>query len=200
MTEETTHTSTTNHGRRRPNVLITGTPGVGKTATAESMAETLDDVKHVNIGELIRLHQLYDGRDAELDTNILDEDKLIDLLEPIFEEAEQEGIGIVADFHVCEIFPERWFDLVLVLRCSTEVLFDRLTARGYSDKKRSENMESEIMQVILQEARESYDPNIVHEVPSNTLEDIRNNVQRVAEWTKQWIADHVESSLKKNIG
>lgn len=111
-------------------------------------------------------------------------------METMLEEAAEEGIGIVADFHSCEIFPERWFDLVLVLRASTETLYDRLTQRGYNDKKRDENMESEIMQVILDEARESYDQNIVHEVPSNTLEEMESNVQRVKQWMDQWILDH----------
>lgn len=113
-------------------------------------------------------------------------------MEPLIEEAHDEARGVVADFHVCEIFPERWFDLVLVLRARTEILFDRLTQRGYSEQKRSQNMESEIMQVILEEAREAYDANIVHEVPSNTLQDMESNVKRIEEWCKQWIADHVD--------
>lgn len=176
--------------RRRPNILVTGTPGVGKTSTAALLAERFDFLTHVNIGELIEEHKCYDGRDEQLDTNILDEDKLLDILEPILEQAEEENRGIVADFHCCEMFPERWFDLVLVLRSSTEVLFDRLKARGYAERKLQENMESEIMQVILEEAREAYDPNIVHEVPSNTLEDMESTVQRVQAWSKHWIADH----------
>lgn len=53
----------------------------------------------------------------------------------------------------------------------------------------TENMEAEIMQVILEEARESYAHNIVHEVPSNTIEDMDNNVARVEQWTKQWMKD-----------
>lgn len=179
--------------RRRPNVLITGTPGTGKTSLATLIAERLGDgAKHVNVGEVAQQSKCYEGRDEELDTNILDEDKLLDILETVFQEAEDDNISCVADFHVCEIFPERWFDLVLVLRTRTEVLYDRLQARGYNDKKRDENMQSEIMQVILDEARESYDPAIVHEVPSNTLEDMESNVQRVLDWCHQWIVDHAE--------
>jgi Cdc6-like AAA superfamily ATPase len=34
--------------RRTPNILITGTPGVGKTSTASLIAEKLD-YKHVNV-------------------------------------------------------------------------------------------------------------------------------------------------------
>lgn len=144
---------------------------------------------HVNVGKFAEENKCYEGRDDELDTNILDEDKLLDLLEVTFQQAAASGKGIVADFHVCEIFPERWFDLVLVLRASTENLFDRLTARGYSEKKRSENMEAEIMQVILDEARQSYAEEIVHELQSNTVEDLQSNVQRACQWCDQWMSD-----------
>jgi adenylate kinase len=139
---------------------------------------------------LIKQHKCYEGRDEELDTNILDEDKLLDLLEVTLDQVAEEGNGIVADFHSCEIFPERWFDLVLVLRSNTEVLYDRLTKRSYSEKKRSENMECEIMNVVLDEAREAYAQEIVHEVPSNTIEDMENNVERVDQWSKQWLKDN----------
>jgi adenylate kinase len=147
-------------------------------------------MRHINVGDLIRKNKCYDGRDEERDTNILDEDKLLDVMETLLSEAAHDQVGCVVDFHVCDVFPERWFDLVLVLRCRTEVLFDRLSARGYSDLKRSENLESEIMQVILEEARESYDVNIVHEVPSNTIEDMESSIERVKVWTEQWIKDH----------
>jgi adenylate kinase len=143
---------------------------------------------------LIKEHKCYEGRDEELDTNVLDEDKLLDVMEVVLDRAAEQGEGIVADFHVCEIFPERWFDLVLVLRTKTDMLFDRMTARGYPEKKRSENMEAEIMQVVLDEAREAYAQEIVHEVPSNTIEDMENNVSRVEQWCKQWLKDNAQDS------
>ena len=176
--------------RRRPNILLTGTPGVGKTSTAALLAERFDFLTHVNIGEIVQEQKCFEGRDEELDTNVLDEDKLLDALEPIFEQAEEDNQGIVADFHIAEIFPERWFDLVLVLRSNTEILFDRLKARRYAERKLQENMESEIMQVVLEEAREAYDPSIVYEVASNTVEDMESTVERVREWSKQWFVDH----------
>lgn len=144
----------------------------------------------MNVGELIKQHQCYEGRDEELDTNVLDEDKLLDAMEVILDKAAEDDEGIVADFHVCDIFPERWFDLVLVLRTRTEVLFDRLTARGYNEKKRSENMEAEIMQIVLEDARESYAEEVVHEVQSNTVDDMETNVMRVEQWCQQWMKDN----------
>jgi adenylate kinase len=185
-------------GRRRPNVLITGTPGTGKTTLAAAIVDRLlpeEDgapsvAQHVNVGAMASQQKCYEGHDAELDTQILDEDKLLDYLEGVFEKAEEEQVSCIADFHVCEIFPERWFDLVLVLRTRTEVLFDRLQERGYNERKRQNNMESEIMQVILEEAKEAYDPEIVHEVLSNDLQDMESNTQRVLDWIEQWMADH----------
>lgn len=184
MSDDDNHTE-----RRRPNILITGTPGVGKTATASLIAEKTG-LRHINVGELIKQHKCHDGHDDVLDTHILDEDKLLDLMEIIFQECAEEGVGIVADYHSCELFPERWFDLILVLRTNTEALFDRLTERGYNERKRNENLEAEIMQVVLEEARESYDVEIVQEVQSNTFEEMESNVERCKVWIEQWIANN----------
>ncbi len=37
--------------------------------------------------------------------------------------------GFIVDYLSCELFPERWFDLVLVLQTDNTVLFDRLVSR-----------------------------------------------------------------------
>jgi adenylate kinase len=47
-------------------------------------------------------------------------------------------------------------------------------------------MEAEIMQVILDEARESYQAEIVVELPSNTITDLESNVERAAAWLQSW--------------
>ena len=47
-------------------------------------------------------------------------------------------------------------------------------------------MDSEIMEVLLDEARSSYDEEIVVELQSNTAEDIEANVERIEEWLEKW--------------
>ena len=42
------------------------------------------------------------------------------------------------------------------------------------------------MQVILDEARESYAEEIVIELPSNTIDDVESNVQRTLAWLQRW--------------
>ena len=45
---------------------------------------------------------------------------------------------------------------MIVLMTDNTVLYERLEKRGYEQKKISENVQCEIMQVIAEEARESY--------------------------------------------
>jgi adenylate kinase len=40
----------------------------------------------------------------------------------------EEG-SILVDYHGCDFFPERWFDLVVVLQTDNSILHDRLTSR-----------------------------------------------------------------------
>ncbi len=100
--------------------------------------------------------------------------------------------------------PERWFDLVIVLRASTDKLYTRLEKRGYPEKKLKENVEAEIMQVCLDEAREGWAPqdedgemdpaasSIVIELQSDSIEDLESNVERTIQWAQQWIKDNAK--------
>ena len=53
-------------------------------------------------------------------------------------------------------------------------------------KKIQENNESEIMQCVLDEARESYAKEIVVELKSESTEDLENNVDRIVQWIRTW--------------
>lgn len=94
--------------------------------------------------------------------------------------------GKIIDWHACDLFPESWIDLVVVLRTDNTVLFDRLTERNYDEEKVTENIDAEIMQVILEEARESYDAEIVIELRSDSAEDVDSNVERIKAWYEAW--------------
>ena len=117
-----------------------------------------------------RLH-MYGSMDA----------RLLDELEDVMEAG-----GRVVEYHAADLFPERWFDLVLVLRVENGVLYSRLEERGYPEKKLRDNVEAEIMQVILDEAREAYREEIVIELPSNTIEDMEANLTRTMQWLENW--------------
>ena len=190
--------------RRLPNVLICGTPGSGKSSLCEAVLTRLAaasaasaasgggagaGLRHVVLGELAKARAFHAGRDEALDTLLLDEaseDRLLDELEPLAAAG-----GLLLEHHSCALFPERWFDLVLVLRTDNTLLFDRLVRRGYSARKVQENVECEIMRVVADEALASYErEGVVHELQSETPRDIEENAARVEQWLAQWRRDN----------
>ncbi|CAH8546102.1 unnamed protein product [Dicrocoelium dendriticum] len=66
--------------RTLPNLLITGTPGTGKTTVAKAVAEATN-LDYTNVNDLAKERNLYDGYDDENDCHILDEDRVVDALE-----------------------------------------------------------------------------------------------------------------------
>jgi adenylate kinase len=46
------------------------------------------------------------------------------------------------------------------------------------------------MQVILEEARDAYDEEIVIELQSDNSDEIDSNVERIAGWVKNWTKDN----------
>uniref|UniRef100_A0A7S3QNR7 Adenylate kinase isoenzyme 6 homolog n=1 Tax=Dunaliella tertiolecta TaxID=3047 RepID=A0A7S3QNR7_DUNTE len=164
---------------QRPNILICGTPGTGKTTTAEAVAQQAG-YNHINVGQWVAEKGLHSGWDEEFNCWTIDEDKVCDAMEDVMAEG-----GNIVDHHGCEFFPERWFDLVLVLQADNTVLYNRLEKRGYNAHKIQENVECEIMMVILEEARENYKENIVRTLPSNTVEQLEANVTQIVTWIRE---------------
>ncbi|ODV63677.1 nucleoside-triphosphatase [Ascoidea rubescens DSM 1968] len=163
--------------RHFPNIIITGTPGCGKTSHCEMLVGMLAEVKHFSISDIAKERKCIAAHDKLRDCDIVDEDKLLDEIEDDLEEG-----GILVDWHACEIFPESLIDLVVVLRCKTDVIYDRLTERGYKNSKIQENLDVEIMEIIVEEARDNYDSSIIVELESNTMEDLEQNCDKISKW------------------
>jgi adenylate kinase len=125
---------------------------------------------------------------------------VVDELEPLV----NAGGGLILDWHTCDAFPERWVDLVVVLQCNHTRLWDRLEVRcvvhfcrltnhsshrlrGYPLKKIQENNEAEIMNVVLEEAREAYAENIVVALDSEDTTHLESNVSRIVQWIEEWL-------------
>lgn len=81
---------------------------------------------------------------------------------------------------------------MIVVRADSTLLYDRLKARGYVDKKLDENMDAEIMQVLLEEARAAFDEEIVVELRSDDADEVERNVERIEAWVRMWREQHPE--------
>ena len=95
----------------------------GKSSHCELLAEATG-LKHLSVNDVVKEKKCHEGYDDELKTWIVDEDKLLDEIENQLEEG-----GNIIDWHVCDIFPERLIDLVVVLRVDSQLLYDRLKTR-----------------------------------------------------------------------
>lgn len=63
--------------RWSPVIIITGTPGTGKTTHSELLAqESPVPLKHVNVGDLVKEKGLYEEFDEEWQSYNVDEDKV----------------------------------------------------------------------------------------------------------------------------
>jgi adenylate kinase len=166
--------------RTLPNILITGTPGTGKSTLAQQVSEG-SGLDWVDVSQIAKDNKFFEGFDSDYGCHVLNEEKLLDEIEDQMEEG-----GKVVDYHGCDFFPQRWFDIVFVLRTDNTRLYDRLVSRGYTGKKLEENIQCEIFQTILDEARDSYEPSIVFELPSNTSDDMENNLEKIVQWVEQY--------------
>lgn len=170
-------------------IIFLGTPGTGKSTLGSEIAGyTLLELQYINVGDLANTKELYDGYDSEYGCPVLDEERVLDEMEDIMSAG-----GNIVDYHGCDFFPERWFDIVFVLRTDNTILYDRLKLKGYSGKKLSDNVECEIFQSILEEARSAYKHEIVHELKSNTPDDLETNVEQISQWIKMWMSQHTET-------
>lgn len=132
-------------------VVVTGTPGTGKTTATAHAAEQLDaSVVHLN--QLVKDEGLWTERDEARDTLVVDIDGVRDHL------GDWDGI---LESHLAHHFDA---DRVVVLRCRPDVLEERLIERGESEAKARENRESEALDVILGEAIEFHGEELVYEL------------------------------------
>lgn len=63
--------------RQSPVIIITGTPGTGKSTHAEILAnESPIPLKHINVSEFVKERGLYEEFDEEWQSYTVDEDKV----------------------------------------------------------------------------------------------------------------------------
>lgn len=68
--------------RAKPNIIITGTPGVGKTTHCETLATSLG-LTHLSINTIVKDKECHDGWDEEYQSWIVDEDKVCSFVLPV---------------------------------------------------------------------------------------------------------------------
>ncbi len=126
-------------------VIISGTPGTGKTSVSNKISEMID-VNVIALNELAISEGLIQDFDKKRDTNIVNIDKLVSHVLKIVEELKKKGIKLVIiESHFSDIIPNNMINYAFVLRCEPSVLRHRLKERGYTMEKITENAQAEIL-------------------------------------------------------
>ncbi|EPR79583.1 putative nucleotide kinase [Spraguea lophii 42_110] len=140
-------------------ILISGTPGVGKTTLCKKLSSELN-LKHIDISNFIKEEKIYEEYDDELDTYVFDENKVKKILD---EKYKNTNIFCIFDTHTPELCSNIKNICVFVIKEDTKILRERYEDRKYSEKKIMENITCEIMDVVEDEAREYFDNVIIIE-------------------------------------
>ncbi len=130
-------------------ILVTGTPGVGKTTVSNKLASKLDAL-HISITELVKKQKLIISVDEERQTLIADTEKVSKQLQEIL--AKTEGNIIIEGHYAVDVVPKKDVNTVFVLRRDPLELKGALEKRGYTEKKLWENLAAEILDVCLWDA------------------------------------------------
>ena len=142
-------------------IMITGTPGVGKTTISQALACQLDG-KHINISTLVQQEQMIKGQDQERDTLIVDNVRLSHRLQQIISNQKK---PIILDTHYTnQNFEKLDISLVVVIRLDPDELTKRLHARKYHESKIFENVAAEILDVCLLNAVQHFEKHQVTEI------------------------------------
>ncbi|NHJ31275.1 MAG: AAA family ATPase [Asgard group archaeon] len=146
-------------------ILLSGTPGVGKTTTSKLLRSKSYTV--LNLNDFIIQHGLYFGYDFSRESVIIDEDVLKD---KIWRELEQFDGLLFIEGHTSEIVPKEFVRFAFVLRCNPSVLRERLIlSRDYSLDKIQENVQAEIMDECLIAMQEQLSKSQILEIDTSEL-------------------------------
>ena len=131
-------------------IIVTGTPGVGKTIFSKQLAKE-NKYLYVNITDIVKKNKLYDSFDKVKDSLIVDEVKLVEFMIDFIKKSKKK---LVIDGHMSHYIPSKYVQICYVLKCDISILNKRLSKRKYSKNKVKENIESEILDICLNEAIE----------------------------------------------
>ena len=131
-------------------IIITGTPGTGKTVLAKKLANLLN-FTYIDVNLIIKTNKLSLNYDKKRSTYIINTNKLNRILISLIKNSNK---SLIIDSHLSHYLPSKLVDLCIVTKCDLKVLIKRLRKRKYSLNKIRENIDSEIFDICLNEAIE----------------------------------------------
>ncbi len=151
-------------------VALSGTPGTGKTSVGAVL--TSQGYTVVSLHRFAKEHHCTAGIDAKRNSELIDMGKLDKAIQKNFPADEL----VFFDGHIGHLL--KTMEKVIILRCHPQELERRLRKKKWKAKKRRENVEAEILDVILCEAAERHPSEDLFEIDTTgkTSEEIASTV------------------------
>ena len=176
-------------------LVLTGNPGVGKHTVSKILAETLG-YKIIDVNkEVVKI-----GMSEENDSIDVDVEKTKKLLEEKISDKSL-LVGHLAPF----VVSKELVSTVIVLRKNPYELIDIYEKRNYSDKKKNDNLGSEILGIIAYDSIQNLGENKTFQInaTSITAEETAKKIEGVINRTSKgdvidWLTDIAQKNdLKK---
>lgn len=147
-------------------IVITGTPGVGKTASAKALTSRLN-ATYIGINELVIDENLVAELDEDRGTVVADMARLSERVDELLDHADRDQV--IDGHYAHDVVRTGRATHVFVLRRHPDELRTILANRGYNEDKIHENVNSEILDVCLTEAIARHDVERVDEIDTSSV-------------------------------
>jgi broad-specificity NMP kinase len=127
-------------------IVVTGTPGTGKTSLCRHIVRRNKGWVHLDLGRFAAEANATTEYDYSLETSVVNMNVLKRALLKHVSSSIGKSVCLLIDGHyAAEAAPVKYVDYCLVLRCRPDVLWQRLRSiKGYGEEKARRNVESEI--------------------------------------------------------
>lgn len=131
-------------------ICVSGCVGTGKSTLARKLSKALK-FEYLDVNKLIKENKLSSGYDKKNKCEIIDVTKLNKFLIKLIKNSKK---SLVIDSHLSHYLDKKYVNLCIVTTCDISVLRERLKKRNYSAQKIKDNIEAEIFDTIVIEAKE----------------------------------------------
>ena len=137
-------------------IIVSGTPGTGKTYLSKKLARKLN-FYYFDVNKFVSQNILYEGYDKKRKTSIVDvkklNTKLIQFINFFKKNKIKKYNGIIIDSHLSHYIPKKYVHFCIITKCDIKELNKRLKNKKFNKNKIKENLQSEIFDICLNEAK-----------------------------------------------
>ena len=142
-------------------IIVTGTPGTGKTAIAKLLARHINGI-YLSLNEIAKKYSDFTSFDIRRGSWVINEKKLTEHVVQVIREVKHNTL--IIDTHFGDIIPNEYISFIIILRTHPLELERRLKKRNWPNEKIRENVEAEILGTITYDILQNFSHEKIFEI------------------------------------